>query len=107
MKENRAYRFRIYPQKEQEILLIKTFGCCRFLYNMMLSDRIKEYQINRKMLKKTPAQYKKEYLFLREVDSLALQNGSVRIIIFFKNHRWDSPNLSPNIEAGIAILHKC
>ena len=33
---NIAYRFRIYPNREQEILLAKTFGCCRFLYNQML-----------------------------------------------------------------------
>ena len=33
---NTAYRFRIYPNREQEVLLAKTFGCCRFLYNQML-----------------------------------------------------------------------
>ena len=41
---NIAYRFRIYPTREQEILLAKTFGCCRFLYNEMLSEKIREYE---------------------------------------------------------------
>ena len=40
---NRAYKFRIYPTKEQEVLLAKTFGCCRFIYNKMLDDKIREY----------------------------------------------------------------
>ena len=71
---NIAYRFRIYPTEEQKILLGKTFGCCRFLYNQMLDDKIREYEKTKKMLKNTPAMYKREYPFLKEVDSLALAN---------------------------------
>ena len=71
---NIAYRFRIYPTEEQKILLGKTFGCCRFLYNQMLNDKIREYKKTKKLLKNTPAMYKKEYSFLKEVDSLALAN---------------------------------
>lgn len=52
---NIAYRFRIYPTEEQKILLGKTFGCCRFLYNQMLNDKIREYEKTKKMLKNTPA----------------------------------------------------
>ena len=48
---NIAYRFRIYPTREQEILLTKTFGCCRFLYNQMLNDKIREYEVSKKMLR--------------------------------------------------------
>ena len=40
---NIAYCFRIYPNREQEVLLEKTFGCCRFLYNQILNDKIREY----------------------------------------------------------------
>ena len=76
---NRAYKFRIYPNEEQEVLLSKTFGCCRFLYNIMLSEKIREYQITGKMLKNTPAMYKKEYPFLKEVDSLALANVQLHL----------------------------
>ena len=45
---NIAYRFRIYPNREQEVLLAKTFGCCRFLYNQMLNDKIREYEASKK-----------------------------------------------------------
>ncbi len=81
----RAFRFRIYPSKEQEILLAKTFGCCRFLYNIMLADKISEYKASGKMLKNTPAMYKKEYPFLKEVDSLALANVQLHLETAYKN----------------------
>jgi len=40
----RAYRYRIYPDREQQILFAKTFGCCRFLYNQMLTDKKDWYE---------------------------------------------------------------
>ena len=76
---NIAYRFRIYPTEEQKILLGKTFGCCRFLYNQMLDDKIREYEKTKEMLKNTPAMYKREYPFLKEVDSLALANVQLHL----------------------------
>ena len=82
---NRAYKFRIYPNNEQEVLLSKTFGCCRFLYNIMLSEKIREYRITGKMLKNTPAMYKKEYPFLKEVDSLALANVQLHLERAYRN----------------------
>ena len=82
---NIAYRFRIYPTEEQKILLVKTFGCCRFLYNQMLNDKIQEYEKTKKMLKNTPAMYKKEYPFLKEVDSLALANVQLHLEKAYKN----------------------
>ncbi len=82
---NIAYRFRIYPTEEQKILLGKTFGCCRFLYNQMLNDKIQEYEKTKKMLKNTPAMYKKEYPFLKEVDSLALANVQLHLEKAYKN----------------------
>ena len=48
---NRAYKFRIYPNREQEVLMKKTFGCCRFVYNRMLSDKIESYKNTGKMLR--------------------------------------------------------
>ena len=73
----KAYKFRLYPNEEQRIYLAKTFGCTRFIYNQMLADRIKSYEENKdldiKIIKyPTPAQYKSEYEWLKEVDSLAL-----------------------------------
>ena len=82
---NIAYRFQIYPTEEQKILLGKTFGCCRFLYNQMLNDKIQEYEKTKKMLKNTPAMYKKEYPFLKEVDSLALANVQLHLEKAYKN----------------------
>ena len=82
---NIACRFRIYPTEEQKILLGKTFGCCRFLYNQMLNDKIREYEKTKKMLKNTPAMYKKEYPFLKEIDSLALANVQLHLEKDYKN----------------------
>ncbi|PFW60265.1 helix-turn-helix domain-containing protein, partial [Bacillus sp. AFS075034] len=76
----KAYKYRIYPNKKQRIFFAKTFGCVRFVYNKMLADRINSYQESQKAIDKsikhfTPAQYKAEFLFLKEVDSLALANA--------------------------------
>lgn len=84
MKCHKAYKFRIYPSKEQKILLEKTFGCVRFIYNRMLSDKISYYEETGKMLKNTPAQYKKEYDWLKEVDSLALANAQLHLETAYK-----------------------
>ena len=40
----KSYKFRLYPNKEQEILLQKTFGCVRFVYNQCLAYRIDKYK---------------------------------------------------------------
>ena len=72
--QNRAYKYRLYPTAEQKIFFAKNFGCCRFLYNRMLADKISYYEENQTMLKCTPAQYKKEFSWLKEADSLALAN---------------------------------
>ena len=66
---NRAVKIRIYPDKEQSVQIEKTIGCSRFIYNQMLADKISYYQKEKKMLRNTPAGYKKEYPWLKEVDS--------------------------------------
>ena len=66
-------------------MLAKTFGCCRFLYNIMLEDKIKEYKATKKMLKNTPAQYKRQFPWLKEVDSLALSNVQLHLETAYKN----------------------
>ncbi len=63
----------------------KTFGCVRFIYNVMLYDKIKHYEESGQMLKNTPAQYKKEHEFLKEVDSLALANAQLNLEKAYKN----------------------
>ena len=69
MKSNIAYKFRLYPTNKQKEILSKTFGCCRFIYNKMLEDKIKYYEEFGRKLKNTPAMYKNEHSFLKEVDS--------------------------------------
>ena len=68
---NKAYRYRLYPTAEQKIMFAKTFGCVRFIYNKMLGDRLDYYKETGKKLNNTPAQYKEEFPWLKEVDSLA------------------------------------
>ena len=82
---NKAYKFRIYPNQEQQILFAKTFGCVRFIYNRMLSDKIKYYEETKQKLNNTPAQYKKEYEWLKEVDSLALANAQMNLQTAYNN----------------------
>lgn len=76
---NKAFRYRIYPTLEQEVLFAKTFGCCRKVYNLMLADKINSYERTGSFGRQTPAQYKKEYPFLKEVDSLALANVQLNL----------------------------
>lgn len=76
---NRAYKYRLYPSEDQKIFFAKNFGCCRFIYNKMLADKIAAYKEKGMMLKCTPAQYKKEYPWLKEADSLALANAQLNL----------------------------
>ena len=39
-----AYKFRIYPSKQQETLILRTFGCARYVYNYYLNQRIQAYK---------------------------------------------------------------
>ncbi len=71
---NKAIKYRLYPSGEQAVLFAKTFGCCRKVYNLMLSDHIESYKAAGKFAHVTPAKYKEEYPYLKEVDSLALAN---------------------------------
>ena len=82
---NRAYRYRLYPTTEQKIMFAKTFGCARFIYNKMLSDRLDYYKKTGKKLNNTPAQYKDEFPWLREVDSLALANAQMNLNRAYNN----------------------
>lgn len=82
---NKAYKFRLYPNKEQEILFNKTFGCVRFIFNKMLGDKIEHYKETKEKLNNTPAQYKKEFEWLKEVDSLALANAQMNLQTAYNN----------------------
>ena len=90
MERLKAYKFRIYPTEEQEIFFVKSFGCVRKVYNLMLDDRMKIYEdtkndSSKKMSFPTPAKYKKDFPFLKEVDSLALANAQLNLDKAYKN----------------------
>lgn len=74
VKQNRAIKYRAYPTEEQEVLLAKTFGCVRFVWNHMLMDAQQFLNEAGTFFVPTPAKYKKEFPFLKEVDSGALCN---------------------------------
>jgi len=82
---NKAYKFRIYPNTEQTVMFAKTFGCVRFIYNKMLGDKIAYYNENQKDLSCYPSQYKSEFPFLKEVDSLALVGAQNNLKAAYKN----------------------
>lgn len=82
---NKAIKYRVYPTNEQCIMFAKTFGCCRKVYNLMLSDKIEGYKRTGKFSTVTPAKYKKDYPYLKEVDSLALANKQMDLQAAFRN----------------------
>lgn len=82
---HKSYKFRLYPNQEQKQLFAKTFGCSRAIWNMMLADKIKHYEETKETLYNTPAQYKKEFPWLKEVDSLALANVQLNLQTAYKS----------------------
>jgi len=88
----KTYKFRLYPNKTQEILLHKTFGCTRFVYNQMLAERNETYNNLKNNKEKlysykytTEKEYKQEFEWLKEVDSVALQQSRVDLDMAYKN----------------------
>lgn len=81
----KSLKFRIYPNEEQKEYLSKTFGCTRFVYNKMLADRIRIYETKSEEKLPTPAKYKTEFEWLKEVDSLALANAQINLDKAYKN----------------------
>ena len=76
----KSYKYRIYPNKKQEELINKTFGCTRFVYNRYLSKKIENYKNTQKTLTYKECsldltKLKKELVWLKEVDKFSLQNA--------------------------------
>ena len=95
-KLNRAIKYRIYPNSEQIELINKTFGCVRFIWNKMLNDSSNFLAETDIAFVPTPAKYKKEFSFLKEVDSLALCNTQLDLKSayskYFKEKKISFPN---------------
>lgn len=77
----KAYKYRIYPNKVQQIQFSKTFGCCRFVYNQTLAYRKEQYETNKKSVSKIDCNnycnriLKENNEWLRKVDKFALTNS--------------------------------
>jgi putative transposase len=85
MKRNKAYKFRIYPNKEQQVFLNKNFGCARFIWNRILDDNQKNYEKGNKFKINSPKVYKEEFEWLKEVDSLGLTGTWMNLKNAFDN----------------------
>ena len=92
----KSFKYRMYPNREQRILLAKTFGCTRFVYNHYLAKRRDAYEkdgitLSYSACAKDLVSLKKEYEWLKEVDSIALQssvkNLDTAYINFFRKKR--------------------
>ena len=92
----KAYKYRLYPNKQQIEQMQKTFGCCRFVYNQTLSHRKEMHETQKESMNKTSCNnycnqvLKKEYEWLKEVDKFALTNTIYNMDAayqkFFKEH---------------------
>lgn len=91
----KAYKYRIYPNKKQREIIAKTFGCCRFVYNTYLAKRIEMYEKNKETFSYVQCandmkKLKSELEWLKEVDSTALQSSLRDLDMayqkFFKEH---------------------
>lgn len=76
-----SYKFRLYPNAEQKNLIVRTFGCCRFVFNHYLAQRIESYEETGKSPTRfmqdkdlTTLKQQEETSWLKEVDKCALQN---------------------------------
>ena len=92
----KAYKYRLYPNKQQIEQIQKTFGCCRFVYNQTLAHRKDLYENKKESMNKIACNnyvnqiLKKEYEWLKEVDKFALTNSVYNMYSayqnFFKEH---------------------
>lgn len=92
----KAYKYRLYPNREQEVLIQKTFGCCRFVYNHTLAYRKELYETKKISINRIDCNnwknktLKVNYEWLKEVDKFALDNAIINMDSayqkFFKEH---------------------
>lgn len=94
-----SYKFRIYPTSEQEQLIQRTFGCCRYVFNYYLADRQEKYRTTGK----APTRFeqsndltilKQHVEWLKEVDAIALQSE-------LQNLDWAFQNFFRRVREGI------
>lgn len=88
----KAYKYRLYPNNEQQLYFTKSFGSVRFIYNQMLTNRIElyeKYKGDKEELKKhkprTYTSFKREFEWLKEIDNLALANAQIDLKSAYQN----------------------
>ena len=101
---HKAYKFRIYPNQDQQVLLAKTFGSVRLVYNHYLNMKTKTYEESGKSLSYTKCaadlvDLKKEKPFLKEVDSIALQQALRHLDTAFQNFFRDKSKGYPKFKS--------
>ena len=82
----KAYKFRLYPNDNQKILINKTFGCTRFIYNHFLNKCKEEKFIKAYDMCKELKELVLDYPFLKEVDSMALRCSIFNLEDSYKNY---------------------
>lgn len=114
---NKAFKVRIYPNKEQQILIDKTFGCTRFIYNFMLNLKQKLYKnfnisLSYNHISKILTALKRNKIWLREIDAVALKECLKDLDVayqkFFKGngfHRFKSKKRGTLSYRTISCLH--
>lgn len=114
MMKLKALKIRIYPNVEQTILLNKTFGCSRFIYNTMLAERKDAYEKLKDKPRelyehkyRTEKQLKEEFEFLKEVDSISLQQTRMNLGVAYENffRKLKNPKI-PSSEKGFPKFKK-
>ena len=85
MKQLKAFKFRLEPNEQQKVLINKTLGCTRFLYNQMLNEKQTKYKSKDDSKLKTEKEYKIEFNWLKEVDSIALQQARIDLKTAYDN----------------------
>lgn len=88
----KSYKFRVYPNNNQEILIQKTFGCVRFVYNQCLAYKIEKYKSEKLSLSRIDVNnyknrvLKNQHEWLKEVDKCALDNAVINLDVAFNNY---------------------
>lgn len=106
----KAYKFRIYPTKEQEIMFQKNFGCVRYVYNHYLEMRIEKYRQDKSNMRYSQCsadltQLKKSLIWLQDADSTSLQTAlrSLNILSSSLKERVKNPYIFPFFYKQISI----
>lgn len=108
----KSYKFRLYPNNEQQVLINKNFGCCRFIYNSMLAERLQAYEKfkdDRESLweykYKTEKDYKNEFEWLKEAESTSLQQARIDLSKAYMNF-FKSVSGKNKSKSGFPKFHK-